>query len=54
LTKDIQISQYQEASVPAKAIRFSRGTFVLSGGLIGLIIALIFLEFPKKQQKDQA
>lgn len=54
LTKDIQISQYQEASVPSKPIRFSRGTFVLSGGLIGLIIALIFLEFPKKQPEDQA
>jgi len=51
LTKDLQISQYQPASVPDKPIQGARGNLMLAGALIGLVLSIIVFEFP--DFKDQ-
>lgn len=52
LTKDLQISQYQLASVPDEPIQGSRSNLMLAGALIGLLLSFIVFELPTF--KDQA
>lgn len=52
LTKDLQISQFQPASVPDKPIQGARSNLMLSGALIGLLLSFIAFELPVF--KDQA
>jgi len=52
LTKDLQISQFQPASVPDKPIQGMRSNLMLAGALIGLVLSFIVFELPII--KDQA
>lgn len=54
LTKDLQISQYQEAPLPSKPIHANRSNLILVGALLGLVLSLILLETPILYKKDQA
>lgn len=51
LTKEIQISQFQPASIPTEPIQGSRGNFMLIGALIGLVLSMITLEMPRNNKK---
>jgi len=51
LTKEIQISQFQPASIPTKPIQGSRANFMLIGALAGLVLSMIALEMPRNSKK---
>jgi len=51
LTKEIQISQFQPASIPTKPIQGGRTNFMLIGALIGLVLSMITLEIPRNSKK---
>ena len=54
LTKDLQISQFQPASVPDQPIQGARSNLMLAGALIGLIFSFIVYELPEfKNQAEQ-
>ena len=46
LTKDLQISQFQLASVPEEPIQGARSNLMLAGALIGLLLSFIVFELP--------
>ena len=46
LTKDLQISQYQLASVPTEPIQGNQASLILIGALVGLVLSLILYELP--------
>lgn len=46
LTKDIQISQYQLASVPTEPIQGNQASLIIVGALVGLVLSLILFELP--------
>lgn len=55
LTKDLQISQYQPAAVPLEPIQGGRADLMLTGALIGLVLALILSELPSLEDfKEKA
>lgn len=45
LTGEINISSYQPAFVPEKPLRYTRGSLILSGNVIGFLLAIVFNEF---------
>lgn len=47
LTKDLQVSQFQPASIPNKPIQGARANLILAGGLIGLFLSLMVFELPE-------
>lgn len=47
LTKDLQVSQFQPASIPIKPIQGARANLILAGGFIGLFLSLIVFEMPE-------
>lgn len=51
LTREINISSYQPAFVPEKPLRFTRGSFILSGNFIGFLLAILFNEFIPNRRK---
>ena len=51
LTKEIQISQFQPASIPTTPIQGGRGNFMLIGALAGLVLSMIALEMPRNSKK---
>lgn len=51
LTREINISSYQPAFVPEKPLRFTRGSLILSGNFIGLLLAIMFNEFIPNRRK---
>ena len=54
LTRELQISQFQPASVPDKPIQGARGNLMLAGALIGLLLSFIVFELPVfKTQVEQ-
>jgi len=54
LTKDLQISQFQPASIPEESVQGTRSNLMLAGALIGLVLSLIVFELPvfKIQAED--
>ena len=46
LTRELQISQFQPASVPDKPIQGARSNLMLAGALIGLLLSFIVFELP--------
>jgi hypothetical protein len=46
LTKDLQISQFQPASVPDEPIQGTRSNLMLAGALIGLVLSFVVFELP--------
>lgn len=53
LTGEINISQYQPASLPERPIAFQRSTLILSGTMVGLVLALILGEVTTKEQERE-
>lgn len=51
LTREINISSYQPAFVPEKPLRFTRGSLILSGNFVGLLLAIAFNEFIPNRRK---
>ena len=51
LTKEIQISQFQPASIPTKPIQGGKANFMLIGALIGLVLSMITFEMPRNSKK---
>ena len=51
LTREINISSYQPAFVPEKPLRFTRGSLILSGNFIGLLLAIVFNEIIPNRRK---
>ena len=55
LTIALNVSQYQPAAVPADPLNYHRGTLILSGAGVGLIIGILLNEIPSKHKKtDEA
>jgi len=52
LTLALNVSQYQPAAVPADPLNYQRGTLILSGAGVGLIIGIIINEIPSKHKKS--
>lgn len=50
LSKYLNVSQYQPASVPNKAISYHKGSMVLAGGVIGFLVALGILMLRKNNE----
>ena len=46
LTKEIQISQYQQASLPSEPIRGGQANTMFIGALTGLLLSFILYELP--------
>lgn len=46
LTRDIQISQFQPASLPSQPVGGNRSNWVLIGALVGLLLSFIIYELP--------
>lgn len=54
LTKDLNVSQFQPAAIPETPLNFQKGTLMLSGTLVGLFAAIIYLEIkPSKEINDE-
>lgn len=53
LTGEINISQYQPASQPERPLAFQRSTLMLSGTMVGLVLALILGEVTTKEQERE-
>ncbi len=51
LTKEIQVSQFQAASIPTEPIQGGRANFMLIGALAGLVLSMITLEMPRNSKK---
>ena len=55
LTLALNVSQYQPAAVPAEPLNYQRGTLILGGAGVGLIIGILINEIPSKHKKtDEA
>ena len=52
LTLALNVSQYQPAAVPVDPLNYQRGTLILSGAGVGLIIGIIINEIPSKHKKS--
>jgi len=51
----LNVSQYQPAAVPAEPLNYRRGTLILGGAGVGLIIGILLNEIPSKRKKtDEA
>jgi len=46
----LNVSQYQPAAVPADPLNYQRGTLILGGAGVGLIIGIILNEIPSKRK----
>ena len=51
LTREIIISDFQPAFVPEKPLRFTRGSFILNGSLIGFLLAITINEIIPNRKK---
>jgi hypothetical protein len=52
LTLAVNVSQYQPAAVPAEPLNFQRGTLILGGAGVGLIVGIFLNEIPSKLKKN--
>jgi len=53
LTKDLQISQYQLASIPSEPIQGKKANLMLIGTLVGLVLSMIMYELPCFKNGDE-
>jgi len=55
LTLALNVSQYQPAAIPADPLNYQRGTLILGGAGVGLIIGILIIEIPsKRKNSDEA